>query len=654
MIKKNLVKMNIIFVNNKKYIKKILKKKINKEYLFIAFNDEIGKLLKNKGLHCKKLEEYSTKEDLNKKIIDWIKEFPNQRINNKNIKEHFTYKNISIWWLAEFFLFGTGIYFEAYQDVLFRFENIKRIIEYEKPKKVIYIDDKSLESKLIYKICNLYNIKIVTLKVKHIVNKKEVISYLKRNGIIIYKFLRYLLRKVFWHILSLFDIRKRGNNNILIFTESQWGNLYDNGKNIIDDLRFHNILKEIKKRKDMSVVVIDNPIGSKLRLEHFTKRINRFSKNPPLESYIKLSSFIGAIFDKRKIKKEYEQVKKDIQYLYEGIDFKEFFKPKFDFFFNRYIYETILYHNAIENAIDKEKPSILVVSSEANPPQRSAISLGHMKGIRSVSIQHGAVGIHSEFINNKKDICPTEFSSPPYLPLPNYLCIYGNFYKKFFLKSGGYNNKQLIITGNQKYDCVTKDIMSLNKFDLKKKFNLEKHKKIVLFFSKPYSNYEEGSRFLNEVYGALKNIKNIQIMVKIHPNEFNIGIHKKIMLEKNIKNALIFKKEDIFELGFCSDVVISYGSTVVMDMAVVKKPIVLFDPIKKDDTYCIEYAKIKAGVMTHNKQQLHEKVKNVLFDENSALKMVKDQQRFAIKEYMYRLDSNASQRIVEGLSKLIK
>ncbi len=638
--------MNIIFINKEKYIKKILKDQKNKEYLFIALNDKVYSSLKNKGVYYKKLEEYSTKEDLNKKTIDWIKEFSNKKIKkNKNIKEYFVYKNTSIWWLEEFFLFCTGIFFQDYQSILLRFENIKRVIEFEKPKKIIYIDDKSLDSKLINKISRLYNINRISLKVKYIVNKEEVVSYLKRNGIIIYKLFRNLLRKFCWHILSLFDSKERdGKNKILIFTESQWSK--------DGDIRLNNILKEIEK-KGMSATVVDNPIGSKLRLEYFTKRINSFSKHPPLEAYIKLSSFISAIFDKRDIKKEYDKVKDDIQYIYDGVDFKEFFKPKFDFFFNRYLYETVLFFKGIENVIKKEKPKGLVVSSETNPTQRIAISLGHKNKIKSTSIQHGAIGYHSEIVNNKEDVCPTEFSYPPYLLLPNYLCVYGNFYKKFFLKYGGYNNKQLIVTGNPKYDCVTKDIMSLNKTYLKKKFNLEIGKKTVLFFSKPYSNYEEGSRFLNEVYEGLKNIKDIQIMVKIHPNEFDMNIHKKVILEKDIKNIFIFKKEDIFELGACSDAIITYGSTIVMDMAVIKKPIILFD-LNKKDPYCKEYVSAKAGVPVYSSKQLKDLVKNVLNNKKVASKIIKNQEKFFIKEYMHRLDSGASKRIVEVLSRLIK
>ena len=642
--------MNIIFINNIKYINKLVR---NKENLFIPLNNEISRFLEAKRLNYKKLEEYLTEEDLNKKTIQWIKDFPNQKIsNNKNIKEYFTYKNVSLWWLAEFYLFSTGVFFPGYQDILLKFESIKRVIESEKTQKVIYIDDRSIDSKLIKKICKLYHTNCVRLKTKHLINKEEITDYLKRNGILAYKLFRNLLRKFCWNVLSLFDLRKRNNKNkILIFTESQWGEICENGKRVIGDIRFNNILKEIEKQGNLSVTVVDNPIGSPLRLEYFTKRINRFSKNPPLEAYIKISSLVSAIFDQRKIRKKYKKVKGKIQYIYEGVDFKELFKPKFDFFFEKYIYETILFFKGIKNAIKKENPIGLVVSSETNPPQRIAIALGHQKKIKSVAVQHGAVGYNSEIVNNKKDICHSEFSYSPFLPLPNKICVYGKFYKNFFLRYGGYNN-QLIITGNPKYDCNIRKIDLLNRNKLKRKFGLNINKKVVLFFSKPYNDYEEGIGFLNGVYESLKNIKDIQIIVKIHPNEFDVGLHKKIISKKHMKNVLIFEKEDIFELGMCSDIVISCGSTVVMDMAVVRKPVVMFDPNKKD-AYSKEYSKIKAGVLTYDSLQLKNTVESILKHKSIALKIIKNQEGF-IKEYMYCLDNGASKRIVNIISDLTK
>ena len=454
-------------------------------------------------------------------------------------------------------------------------------------------------------------------------------------------------------MLSLFDLKKRSNKNkILIFAGSQWEKIYENKKLIINDIKFHSILKEIKKKGDLSVTVVDDPIGSPLRLKYFTKRINRFSKNPPLEAYIKISSFANAIFDKRKLKKEYKKVKDKIQYIYEGVDFKEFFKPKFDFFFNKYVYETILFFKGIENAIEKENPKILVISAEMNPPQMIAIALGHQKNLKSISIQHGAVGYGSGIVNRKKDISPTENSDAPYLPLPDYQCVYGEFYKNFFLKHGGYDKGQLLVTGNPKYDNVIKTINLLNAKKLKKKFSLGLNKKTILFFSVPFNNQGYRIKFLDDVYSALKDIKNIRMIVKIHPNEFNRDLHKKIISKKSIKNAFIFEEGNVFELGLCSDVIITGNSTTVMDMAAIKKPVIMFDPSKKD-ALCKEYAKIKAGVLAYNSKQLKENIENMLNKKDFSMKIIKDQEKF-VDEFMYCLDGNSSKRIVNFVTGLIK
>lgn len=638
--------MDILFVNKKIDVKKALNKDL-KDILIVSIDKNVVNLLKKQNIPYKTLDNYHD-NDLHKKFIKWIKAWPNQKIaNNKNIKEYFTYQDVSLWWLAEFYLFDTKIFFPSYYEILEKTEKIKKIIEIEKPQKVLYFDDTSEESIIIDRVCSSIKVKKIVISSKK--NKNNILKSVKRKGIICYKLLRNLQRNLFWKVLSLFEHYKGKGSKILIFTESQWGEVRDKDTQtkIIGDIRFYNIIKELNKAGKFNITLTDNPIGSELRLKHFTKRLNNLSKNPPIENYMSLSDIISSIKDKNKIKKSYKKVKDDIDYTYDGVNLKETLKPKMDFFFSDYLFEIILFFKMINKGIRKENPSVLIVSSESNPPQRIAIALARKMNIPSISIQHGIVMENDlEYTMEKEDISKDLSCDAPFLPIPNYLCVYGARYKKVFLEYNNYKSDQIVITGNPKYDSI----INMKKEEIKKKLCIKGNKKVVLFLATCANNY--GKDYYNEVYDSFKGLKGTQIIIKLHPNDINKGLHKRLLSSKSIKNAIIIKKCDIFELGICCDVMVSTHSTGILDIGLLKRPIIIFNPGKKD-SFANELIEAEAGVGVYDRLALENNIKELLQNEGFKKNVIKMQERF-INESNYLSDGKSSKRVVNLIKKVLK
>lgn len=631
----------IIFLNDIKNVNKFISKK---SALFLAFDEHTKKILKKKGLRCKSLDNYSS--DFSKKTIRWIKDFPNQKINGKNLKEHFVYDNVSLWWMFEFYLFSSSVFYPGWQEIIIKLEQVKKAIQVEKPKKIIYLDDGSDYSKIISKICKELRID------KHVIklNSDKIRPWAKRNGIISYKILRNLARKCYWSMISIFDNKKKGKKKVLICTESQWGMIREGGKEVVDDIRFHNILKSLEQN-NLGAILVDNPIGQGMRIEHFRKRIGKYARCPPIEKYISFLDFFDCLIEKRKINRKYKKIKKDIKYVYGGVDLKDLFSKKMDFLFSKYCYETLLFFKAYERAIRKENPSIMGISSEINPPQRIAIAMGHKHGLKSVSIQHGAMGYMSDFVFDKKDIKKGD-SSAPYLPLPDVQCVYGEFHKKFLIDNSKYSNNQVVVTGNPKYDIIYEESNKIDKDSIKREMGVKDGKKVVLFFSVPFNDYNYSIKFAEKIYEGLSQLNGVFLIIKMHPNEFNRDIHNKMIKKYGIKDVIISEESNIFELGLCADVIVTGNSSTVMDMAAIKKPVVMFDP-SKIDKHCKEYENYNAGILTFDSKNLRNKIQKILQNTKFSSRILKNQERF-IKAYMYRLDGEASRRIAEVMRKEIK
>lgn len=643
----------LAFLQNKKYLDLLLVKlkKIKEDFVIIGFDSDICKELQKRNVDYCNINDYSKNVDIEKKSIGWIKAWPNQQVaGGKNFKEYFSYEKVSLWWLMDLYLYLTSIFFQSYQNILAKAEKTKNVIYKENPKKVVFVDDGKEEAVIIKEFCRLKKTDTIVLVRK---KSNEAVNFYKRKSLVAYKLARNLVRDICWKAISLFDFKKRkGKYSVLVCVESQWGKIWDEElkKETVGDTRFYHIIKELEKRKKFKVVVVDNPTGSGLRLKYFNRRINRFSENPPIERYISVSSIFESFKNKKLFYEMYKKVRNNLKFYYEGIDLKKVLEPKINFFFSDYILETFLFFSMVKNAIKKEKPSIILVSGDINPYHRIAIGLGRKKKIPSLYSQHGAAGYSVCSVNKKYDMPPERFSTSPYLTMPNYQCVYGEYYKRFFLKYTKYSSNNIFITGNPKYDSATNMLTQLDKKTLKKKFGLDKNKKTILFFSIPFNDYQYRDLFLDEVYESFRKLEHVEILVKLHPNEIKKSIHKTIILKKGLKNCRIFEDEDIFELGLSSNLVVTGNSTTVMDMAAIKKPIIIFDPSKRD-AYSKQYANMNAGILVHDSVELSNQIGNILKDENFSNKIVKKQKSF-IEKFLYKIDGNASKRIVDKIEEV--
>ncbi len=647
--------MNIIFIDKEKYIKKIIKDQKNKEYLFIALNDKVYSSLKNKGVYYKKLEEYSTKEDLNKKTINWIKEFPNQKIkDNKNFKEYFVYKNISLWWMMEFYLYESTIFYESFNDVMINTEKILRIVEKEKPHRIILIDDGNLESSIIKAVAKSKNVKVV--KIKNNFNKliKRVKEKIVPTLFLNYKILRFLMRKGYWGFLSIFNKKRKndGKKKILLFSEYVWGETIDSvtGKKKIDDLRFTNLISEFRKENEYNIVVSDVPIGFQLGTKYFTKRLNKYAEYHPFEKYIKLRDFLSIRKDKKMLLNKWNFAKKKSLFVYEDVNLRKILEPKISFFFERYIDEMFLFFKAIDREIKIEKPSIVVLSCEVTPFGRIATALGKNNRLKVTVIQHGALSEDVDTLKNKEDISKDNDVKVPYCPIPDVSFVYGNFQKNLLVNKGNYKKEWIIPVGNIRYDTIKHYGEIYDKYKLYSLYGFNKSKKLILLSSVPFYKDSDQIDFLKTVYKSVKEF-DVNFMIKIHPNEKNIKIHKVLARKIKLKNFRIVKDVDFNELLYCCDLVITAYSTSAIDAQAFGKPTIVVDLTKKN-IYSQSLIKSKAVLGASNVKETFKGVNTTFNDKKFMEELIKHREQF-ISHYLYRIDGGASKRILEHIKKLI-
>jgi len=177
-----MVEKNLVFVFANENLEDFIKKNnLGNETLVICNNPEIKENLSKMKLNCKMVNEYRLSENQITKPIKWMKSWPNEIIlNNKNFKELFLYKNISIFWYLE-----NRFYHKRIHELITLIEQVKEILSREKPEKVWVIGNRDLYHIVSHLHGQIENFLISNKPIKSGISEKSYSGFLTLNSFFI-------------------------------------------------------------------------------------------------------------------------------------------------------------------------------------------------------------------------------------------------------------------------------------------------------------------------------------------------------------------------------------------------------------------------------------------------------------------------------------
>lgn len=215
------------------------------------------------------------------------------------------------------------------------------------------------------------------------------------------------------------------------------------------------------------------------------------------------------------------------------------------------------------------------------------------------------------------------------------------------LKDMGYEENQLLITGNPKYDFLKRISPQIAKNNLKKVFDYNLQKKIILIAMSQWNENDE--KWMSE-YIQFCNENNYEIIIKIHPMYFtshNELSEKKIAIikKKCFNNKYFITYDfDIYDLITSSDLVITDFSNVGIEAVLLKKPLLTVNFNVNPWNY-IKLKETGAAIEIDNIEKLKEISKDILENKLHINKKFDS----IIENYNYKNDGNASERIFQKL-----
>jgi len=584
--------------------------------------------------------------DLTEQALAFLEQIQNSSISGKTILELLQYYDFSFWWVLHPSLFPI---------IKLKTNFIKKFDEFldeVKPSVVKIIDDFQTFD-IISQLCKKKNIKMVY-------SKKDLIRF-KTSKKIIFQGQKYRYKKIFSN-----KVKKRKDlfsSNINKPTLNLHGKFVfatptiyrrdilnlKTGKSEKGEYISQTIMDFVKEKGEIFGIDLDYTFKGDFNV--LSERLESNMQWVPLEIFIKN---FGKRPKHKEFLKNYKKILASTQFrkLFEfnGISlwdqvqstlFMMLYAPYFPFYLSLI--------DSMSELFLEEKPKAIFLTYETGPMALALILAAQRYGIKTIGLAHSTIpkGYSMYSYNPIRDV-----DTPLGFPFPDHFLVFGNSSKNSLVELG-YPEQKIISFGNAAFFNLDSFITILNNSELKKKYNIKKEQKIILFttaylqeyYEQTFGKYYYDTQILSDLIKNFSNNDNFVVFLKPHPSE-NSELYEKMISQSNASNFKVIQG-NLFELIHISDVVISVYSNSMTDALCLKKPVirVTFDNI----AHIIPYDKFEV-VVSCELQNLIKEIKNIITDKSLRDKLSKNRDDF-VRE-LYNIPEHNPELILDEIFKI--
>lgn len=575
----------------------------------IAADKETEALLKNRGISFLSPRDYiSEKEFLEqeKKSLSFIREAP--KIAPWLDIRH---KGLALWRFDEYIMFE-----KFFPPLLQNIETISRIIEQEKPEKIIIYNSSSkwgmVQKNFSSKIPVEDKTDILSLLRKKIF---EILTPLAVRTLD-FSFMKQKNRDSSRHqkiMVSQNDAAQQKNKEIVFFESERMFQCY------------RNLLKRLKPR-----VTILQDEEYKQKSEEFPfDSIHDYVSSKAKNELVQLQEFL---VKKLAALKKSPEFRKRLQY--RGIPLFEMLRDVWDYVFVMGFIKSAYYVECISSYLASNQPKLVIIMCEDPKRQKVTAELAKKMGIKTLMLMHGAIG--------ERDILYNTL-------LSGHIAAYGEHYAEIFVKLG-YPAEQITITGNPAWDSIL-DI-KMSRKDLYAQLGLSEDKKIILLATTHFPiDVRNGMAYAS--FKAMKLLSSdsseYRLVIKVHPEESpnfylalaeEFGIQVQIVEELSILHALVAY----------SELVIISDSTVGLEAILLNRP--LIDINLSQAPFWNDYVEKGAALGVKKEEELLPTINLIINDNTKTNARLEKNRKKYIYSHLYRRDGKAAERAAKLAKRL--
>jgi UDP-N-acetylglucosamine 2-epimerase len=299
--------------------------------------------------------------------------------------------------------------------------------------------------------------------------------------------------------------------------------------------------------------------------------------------------------------------------------------------------------------IEEEKPDFVLVSSEHGIIQKSIMVAGKLGKIPTMALQHGTIGtVHKGYLSWKGSISDSGDIRSPFCPIPDKTAVFGPYYVDLLTKASDYPPSSVVATGQPRYDALVEASRMYNREEFCKRLKLDPQQRLVLVMTENMP-VADGKMFLRAALKALKDLADIQIVIKPHPAEEGEW-YADVVREENAKATIMAKNVDTYEALFVSDLFVGSYSTVILEGVILGKLGVTAFLAKGNDP--TPYFK-EVTLRVYKEEGLGLEIKKALYDVKVRERLRQAGAKFVF-EHAYKMDGKAAERVTDLIVKMVE
>jgi ribosomal protein L22 len=590
------------------------------EMVLIALNAETHYALKDNDIPHKNVEDYfncDTFSNLDRESINLAKNWYKQEcFSNLVNHEDISLTEITEWSFSNFFAY-----------VIECIKMVELIIEMEKPKEIIIFDDWSGESNSIVPKSheNIPTEATVLVGDFHGIQVKKIRVECGKTDRDIAKIILKLVAEIFILFINL--IQKHGRKD---------------KKNILC-LHSWSLVKSIFNKMNNTHLILSG-LSANLIKDTFLEilRGNVSFKHPFYSS--KKASGKSKKYQTKVEKKWLHIERSQPPITYQNYDLWPLIENKLKYVFFTHFPKIIKNIEMIKELLHKEKIDLIITSGIEVEEQRTFIIAAKKMNIKTLYLPHGILYTLVGF-------------SPP-LPVDK-VAAWGEEEKRW-LGSRGMDGRKMIATGSPHFDrYVTEKRPSREKSCYK--LGLDPDKKTIVLATHHFERWVtianqhligmEWYKFFKMVIASVEPFPDYQLVVKLHPVDEEVEIHKRMLKEISDKNIPAFQGENIlFDFINVCDIWITYPSTTGLEAMILDKPVITLIPEGKEIR---NNSILEAGLCVKSAQELKMAIEKIINNGETRKKLRMSQEKF-IYEHAYKQDGKASKRVADLIEQMIE
>jgi hypothetical protein len=588
---------------------------------------KVSKATKSKLFVAEKDFQIPSGEESLRIPISHLNKIQDTLANGKTLPSLLMYDDFSLWWFIQ-----PTVYPEI-KKILHFIIKFNEILKQENPSKITITDNFKM-FEIIQQICKKNKIPLNYSKtnflksktLKKISSKAEKYRYEKITNDKI-----SLRKKIFFNKTE--SVPSLKNSYIFgipsIYRRKKFN--YKTGKSENSEYIQQHLIDNI----DGNILGMDFDYTFKGSPQVLKERIDSQIDWAPIEVYLKEKNHKNTQKFINKFQKVISDKKFQQLFIFDGISYWKILEHIFNkLTFYPYIPFYIDIVNSLDDIFRNQRPKAIFLPYETGPYALAFIVVAKRFNIITYGIQHGIIFQYSPMYSFEQF---QRKESPSGFPLPDYLLLFGN-YTKNLLQKNGYPESKLVILGNPEFFEFDKIKDLLSNQDLRKKYNIDPNSKIILFTTgklQPYyadrGKYDYDIQIWEYLLQKYANNNDYYVILKPHPSETNTQAYEKI-LQKYTCDNFIIKNGILQEMIHISSVVISVGSTTLIDSLCFDKPVIQVIFENKQFLPMLEENKV---VIISNLHDLEKNIMQATSDKNLEQLLTKNRTKFLKDQYNF-------------------